>query len=83
MIDEMKINRSLAATGFKYHCETGPAIQWNDGSYGWFLYSRRVSSYTEFQKLTGCDDEYVLLLKLKWGEIPKKLGLHECGTLLC
>lgn len=79
MIDELisKLGNS------KYHCENGPVIRWNDGSYGWYLHGRRVKSYGEFQKLTGCDDEYVVLLKLKWGEIPKHLGLHDSGELIC
>lgn len=35
----------------------------------WWIKGQKVNSYHEFQKVTGCSDEDIILLKLKWGEI--------------
>lgn len=51
------------------HCENGPAITWNDGVAAWFVRGIRILSYGELQKMTGCSDEDVILLKIKHGDI--------------
>lgn len=35
----------------------------------WWIKGQKIYSYREFQKATGCSDENIILLTLKWGEI--------------
>lgn len=55
--------------GGVYHRTNGPA--WEDHKYGhrWYVDGVPMCSYKEFQTWTECSDEYILFLKLKWGEI--------------
>lgn len=52
------------------HRLDGPAIIVSDGRPDqWWVDGYRMESYREFQNSTGCSDEDIILLKIKWGEM--------------
>lgn len=53
------------------HREDGPAVidLRENTYYTWYLNGVHIINYEEFQKITNCDDEYIIFLKLKWGKI--------------
>lgn len=56
----------------KLHREDGPAIIHlynNPRSPEWVIHGKFVASNRQFQKMTGCSDEHLAMLILKYGEI--------------
>ena len=56
----------------KLHRTDGPAIIHlynNPRPPEWVIHGKYVSSSKQFQKMTGCSDEYLSMLLLKYGEI--------------
>lgn len=51
------------------HRDDGPAMIYVDGRIEWAIHGTFIHSYNEFQRLTGCDDSVIMLLRLKYGEI--------------
>lgn len=51
------------------HRIDGPALTRYDGSRSWWLYDNIVQSAEEFQQISGCSDEHLTMLILKYGEI--------------
>lgn len=51
------------------HREDGPAVIWYDGECEWHVQGDPIGSYEEFQDATGCSDENLVALKLKYGDI--------------
>lgn len=51
------------------HRVDGPAIIWNNGCVAWWVDGNRIRTYSEFQALTGCSDEDILLYRLKYGSM--------------
>lgn len=57
----------------EYHRIDGPAFIFDGGKtrtcQEWWIYGVRVNSFTEYQAVTGCSNEDILLYKLKYGDI--------------
>lgn len=54
----------------KYHRVDGPADdKRSDGKVRWFVQGEQIYTYRRFQLLTGCSDEDIVTLKLKYGKI--------------
>lgn len=51
------------------HRRDGPAIIHHNGRCEWWVYNEIVRSPEEFQKLTECSDEELIMLLLKYGDI--------------
>lgn len=51
------------------HRLDGPAVIWRGGEKEWYIHGIRVQDFDDYQGLTGCSDEDVVFLKIKWGEI--------------
>ena len=51
------------------HRIDGPAITRADGTVWWWLYDSPVSSPFQFQRASGCTDEELAMLILKYGNI--------------
>lgn len=51
------------------HREDGPACVAPTRGNTWYLNDFRVWDFKEFQRITGCSDDHIVFLKLKWGEI--------------
>lgn len=48
----------------------GPAIHGTYPPYvEWYVLGRSVDTWTDYQRLSECSDEELIMLKLKWGEI--------------
>lgn len=54
----------------QWHREDGPAI-YGIGGCNWFIDGKIVESYEEFQCVTNCSSEDIIMLKLRWGIISK------------
>lgn len=52
----------------KMHREDGPALLGTRHPGVWYLNNIKVLTYEEFQKILGCGDDYIIFLKLRWGE---------------
>lgn len=50
----------------QYHRLDGPAIIKRKRAHSWQVNGIPVYSWEEFQEVSGCSDEYLTLLKLKW-----------------
>lgn len=61
----------------EYHRIDGPAFIFNSRKTRvcreWWIYGVKVRSFEEYQELTGCSDEDILLYKLKYGDISQWL----------
>ena len=55
----------------KYHREFGPALIAPNGTTAWYINGEYMHSWREYQLTTGCSDETLTALKLKYGEITK------------
>lgn len=55
----------------KYHREGGPALIAPNGTTAWYIGGQYMHSWREYQMNTGCSDEILSVLKLKYGEITK------------
>lgn len=44
-------------------------VDWMPNQTEWKIQGLRITSLAEFQELTGCSDEVIVVLKLKYGEI--------------
>lgn len=53
----------------KLHRVDGPAIVWYDEDVEWWIEGKCASTFREFQKMSGCSDEHLTMMKLKWGEM--------------
>lgn len=54
------------------HRVDGPADnKRSDGTVRWFVQGKQVFSYKAFQRLTNCSDEFIVILKLKYGKMYK------------
>lgn len=53
----------------KLHREDGPAIEWTDGKETWIISGVPVFSFKDFQKASGCSDEHIMAMMLKYGPI--------------
>lgn len=51
------------------HRVDGPAVIFGGGAMDWFILGVDIVNFEHFQKKTGCSDEEIMLLKLKWGDI--------------
>lgn len=51
------------------HRDDGPAIIFSGGAKDWYIRGKDIRNYMQFQEMTGCSDEEIILLKLKWGDI--------------
>lgn len=47
----------------------GPAREWNNGENEWWIKGDETRTYSDFQRLSGCSDGDILLLKIKYGEM--------------
>ena len=52
-----------------YHREDGPAIEFDDGRTGWWLFDKPIKSAEEFRKRLGLTKEDVSIIILKHGPI--------------
>ena len=55
--------------GGELHRVDGPAVILPNGAGQWHVNGKMITSYKQFQQLTGCNDEVIIILKLKWGSI--------------
>jgi hypothetical protein len=53
----------------KPHRLDGPARIWADGRQAWWVDGRLVKNQEQFKKLSGCSDEFLMILKLRYGPI--------------
>lgn len=53
----------------RLHRTDGPAIMYHDGSQSWYIRGIYIESFDHFQQATGCSDQRVVMLKLRWGDI--------------
>lgn len=51
-----------------YHRTDGPAcIYGHSGKHEWWIMGQPAETFKDFQKLSKCSDEEIVMLKLKWG----------------
>ena len=53
----------------KRHRENGPAIIYPDGTTQWFLLDYFITKWSMYKQLSGCSDEQLAWLILKYGDI--------------
>jgi hypothetical protein len=47
----------------------GPAVEWDDGGYSWYIRGKLCKSFKEYQKKTKLSDNEITILILKYGDI--------------
>ena len=50
------------------HRKGGPAVIYPDGYETWWLLGNKVLSWLDYKFMSGCSDEELMFLKLKYGE---------------
>ena len=51
------------------HRIDGPAVIYKDGRVEWYLKNTRIKSAEHFKQVSGCTDEALIMVLLKFGEI--------------
>jgi len=51
----------------RHHRLDGPAIEWDDGSYEWWVGDEYCDDMGEFIKYSQISEDGITILKLKWG----------------
>ena len=52
-----------------YHRLDGPAIEYADGGYRWYIKDEIFYNFNDFQKAGVLSDSDIMVLRLKYGEI--------------
>lgn len=55
----------------KYHRVGGPALIAPDGTTAWYVSGEYMHTWEYYQRATGCSDEELIALKLKYGSITR------------
>lgn len=59
------------------HRVDGPAIEHSNGAREWYVYGLWVDTYESFQAASGCSDEDLIVLRLRWGEMMAPMDNGE------
>lgn len=51
------------------HREDGPAVYLMTGQQYWYINNVRMYSFVQFQRACDCNDDYIMFLQLKYGDI--------------
>ena len=56
-------------TDREFHRIGGPAVEWKDGSYSWYINNIRYENNQSYQKAAKLTDEDMLATVLKYGNV--------------